>query len=109
MKIIFTLLRKLLSMVIRRSSKPLPTATEKLPQLSEESKADYENKSMFPLKERKLIRGFQAHITAGLGGAADYVADHIPLYAPFDGVIQTYFEVGGGNWLRLTRSNGDKL
>ena len=66
-------------------------------------------KKMFPLKKRFLIRGFQAHIQAGLGGAADYVADYDPIYAPFDGKLETYAGVQGGNWLRLIRDNGDKL
>ena len=64
---------------------------------------------MFPLKYKQLIRGCQAHIDAGLGGAADYVANYVNLYAPFDSKIETYFGPQGGNWLRLTRSNGDKL
>jgi hypothetical protein len=64
---------------------------------------------MFPLKNRKLIRGFQAHIKAGLDGAADYVADKDILYAPFNGRIETYWGKQGGNWLRLIRDNGDKL
>lgn len=64
---------------------------------------------MFPLKQRKLIRGFQAHIQAGLGGATDYVADHVTLYAPFAGRIEVYKGVQGGNWLRLIRDNGDKI
>lgn len=63
----------------------------------------------FPLKQRTLIRGFQAHVNAGLGGAADYVAQYVPLYAPFDGTIETYFGQQGGNWSRLIRSNGDKI
>lgn len=65
---------------------------------------------MFPLRERKLIRGCQAHINAGLSCAADYRANYVTLYAPFKGKIETYFEKGGGNWTRLTRAdNGDKI
>ena len=64
---------------------------------------------MFPLKARKLIRGFQAHINAGLGGAGDYVADKTPLFAPFSGKLETYYGNEGGNWARLTRANGDKI
>lgn len=65
---------------------------------------------MFPLSKRKLIRGCQAHKNAGLGCAADYEADHVPLFAPFDGTVQTYSETGGGKWLRLIRAdNGDKI
>lgn len=64
---------------------------------------------MFPLKSRKLIRGYQAHIKAGLGGGADYVASYVALYAPFAGKIETFYGKEGGNWIRLIRSNGDKL
>ena len=64
---------------------------------------------MFPLKTRKLIRGFQAHIKAGLGGAADYEAKFVPLYAPFDGTVSVYSGVQGGKWARLTRENGDQI
>lgn len=64
---------------------------------------------MFPLSKRKLIRGAAAHIAAGLGAGADYVSDHVPLYAPFKGKVETYFGPQGGNWLRLTRINGDAL
>ena len=64
---------------------------------------------MFPLKSRKVIRGFQAHINAGLGGGTDYVADYITDYVPFDGVIKNYWGPQGGNWCRLTRSHGDKI
>jgi murein DD-endopeptidase MepM/ murein hydrolase activator NlpD len=64
---------------------------------------------MFPLKERKLIRGFQAHIKAGLGSAADYVADKDTLYAPFSGRIETYWGKEGGNWSRQLCENGDRI
>jgi hypothetical protein len=64
---------------------------------------------MFPLRKRQLIRGCQAHINAGLGCAADYEANYIPFYIPFDGVVTTYWGDEGGNWLRLTRPNGDKI
>jgi len=64
---------------------------------------------MFPLTQRILIRGCEAHIKAGLGCAADYVADYVPLYAPFDGVAIAWSGVQGGNWLNLTRPNGDVI
>lgn len=64
---------------------------------------------MFPLKQRKLIRGFQAHINAGLGGGADYVADYVPLLIPFDGIADLYWGKEGGNWLRIRRTNGDAI
>lgn len=64
---------------------------------------------MFPLRKRKLIRGIQAHINAGLEGAADYVANKDELFLPFDGIVKRYYGKQGGNWLRLTRANGDKI
>ena len=65
---------------------------------------------MFPLKQRKLIRGAAAHIAAGLGAGADYVAAAgTPLYAPFDGTISTSWGNQGGNWSKLTRPNGDRI
>jgi hypothetical protein len=64
---------------------------------------------MFPLKQRTLIRGAAAHVKAGLGIAADYVADYVPFVIPFDGKVETYFGPEGGNWLRLIRPNGDKI
>jgi hypothetical protein len=64
---------------------------------------------MFPLKKRELIRGFQAHVKAGLGGAADYKANYEDLFLPFDGQVETYYGKQGGNWLRLIRDNGDRI
>lgn len=64
---------------------------------------------MFPLSKRKLIRGAAAHIKAGLGAGADYVADHIPFAIPFSGKVETYYGRQGGNWLRLIRPNGDRI
>lgn len=64
---------------------------------------------MFPLKKRQLIRGANAHVKAGLGIGADYVANYDMFYIPFDGVVETYYGKEGGNWLRLTRPNGDKI
>tara|TARA_R110000868_G_C10972640_1_gene770716 strand:- start:37303 stop:37884 length:582 start_codon:yes stop_codon:yes gene_type:complete len=65
---------------------------------------------MFPLEKRKIIRGAAAHVAAGLGVGGDWVASTgTPLYAPFDGVLETYFGNQGGNWARLTRSNGDRI
>lgn len=56
---------------------------------------------MFPLKEKKVIRGCKAHINASLGCATDYVADYVELYSPCDGTVETYKGTQGGNWLRL--------
>ena len=66
---------------------------------------------MFPLLNRKIIRGCEAHIEAGLGCATDYVADHVPLYSPFDGMAGAWGgeDFQGGNWLNLVRSNGDVI
>jgi hypothetical protein len=64
---------------------------------------------MFPLQKRILIRGAAAHVKAGLGIAADYVADYMPFSIPFSGKVETYYGIEGGNWLRLTRPNGDKI
>jgi murein DD-endopeptidase MepM/ murein hydrolase activator NlpD len=64
---------------------------------------------MFPLKQRTLIRGAAAHVKAGLGIAADYVAINIPFVIPFDGRVETYWGTEGGNWLRLIRPNGDRI
>jgi len=64
---------------------------------------------MFPLKERKLIRGCEAHINAGLGCATDYEAIYQPLFAPFKGKVKHWSGRQGGNWLTLIRPNGDRL
>lgn len=67
------------------------------------------NEIMFPLKQRKLIRGCQAHINAGLGCGIDWVAVYVDLFSPFDGVIETFYGKQGGNWIRLIRPNGDRI
>lgn len=68
---------------------------------------------MFPLKLHKLVPGWRAtalgHVLAGLGKGADYIAHYVPLYAPFDGTILVFNEWSGGNWIRVTRSNGDQI
>ena len=66
---------------------------------------------MFPLKERRLIRGCQAHIDAGLSCATDYRAKYVSLYAPFDGKLHAPYPEGGqgGKWLCLLRDNGDHI
>lgn len=60
----------------------------------------------FPLEYRELIRGFKAHQIAGLDGAADYVADYKPLYAPVSGKVDAFSGVQGGNWLRIRTKDG---
>jgi len=78
---------------------------------------------MFPLRKRIVIRGCQAHINAGLGCATDYKTQGIwigdlpfwskkKLRAPFSGSVLALpddYDPRGGKWLRLTRSNGDKI
>ncbi len=64
---------------------------------------------MFPLRNRTLIRGCQAHINTGLSCAADYVANYETFLIPFDGKVETYWGSQGGNWLRLIRPNGDRI
>lgn len=64
---------------------------------------------MFPLRQRKLIRGCQAHINAGLGCGADYHAHYVYLYAPKSGRLTGYWGYQGGNWARLTLENGDVI
>lgn len=67
---------------------------------------------MFPLTNRKLIRGAAEHVKAGLAVAADYVAvTGTPYYAPFTGTLSVPYGPNGqgGIWLRLTRPNGDKI
>lgn len=64
---------------------------------------------MFPLTQRKLIRGCFEHKRSGLGCAADYKANRDNLYLPFTGKVEVYSGYEGGNWLRVTRDNGDKI
>lgn len=64
---------------------------------------------MFPLSKRKLIRGAMAHIKAGLGAGADYEAVYTGFKIPFDGIAKKYHGTEGGNWLRVTRPNGDQI
>ena len=64
---------------------------------------------MFPIERRKLIRGCEAHKRAGLGCAGDYVAYYVLLFAPFKGAVKSWWGWQGGQWLTLTRDNGDKI
>ena len=65
---------------------------------------------MFPLKVRQLIRGCQAHINAGLGCGSDHTAAlNTDLFAPFDGTLERFSGVQGGNWVRIIRPNGDRI
>lgn len=61
---------------------------------------------VFPLREKSLIRGFDAHRSAGLGGAADYKATFVPLYSPVEGTVLLFEDVRGGNWIRVTDTEG---
>ena len=59
--------------------------------------------TIFPLKEKILIRGFAEHVAAGLGGAADYKAVYVPVFSSFDGLVYWFNEPGGGTWLGIIR------
>ena len=61
---------------------------------------------IFPLSQRKIIRGFQAHIDAGMGGAVDYRADHDGLRSPKNGSITSYWGSEGGNWISIKFDDG---
>lgn len=61
---------------------------------------------IFPLFRRKLIRGAEEHLKAGLGVACDYTANHEDVFAPFSGVPYTFKEPKGGNWLGIKREDG---
>ena|SRR3990167_175179 len=62
---------------------------------------------MFTIENRKIIRGFKAHIAAGLGGAADYRADYEPIFAPFDFFVsKIYTGNEGGKWLWIEDDKG---
>ena len=64
---------------------------------------------IFPLLQRKIIRGVKEHVAQGLHPAVDYEAHYEPLRMPCEGVISTFQEPEGGNWLQITRDNGDVL
>lgn len=61
---------------------------------------------IFPLLERFVNRGCAEHQAAGLGCAVDYRANYVPLFSPVDGVVFLFNESGGGNWIRVTDSDG---
>ncbi len=66
---------------------------------------------MFPLLKRK-IGGYKFGQPTFYGTkhtGTDYEASYVNYYAPFDGTIQTGFGYEGGNFLTLTRANGDQL
>ncbi len=61
----------------------------------------------FPLRNKKLIRGCKAHVSAGLGCGSDYQAKYEVLVMPFRGKVhQKFYEVGGGNWLGILDPDG---
>lgn len=64
---------------------------------------------IFPLLKRKLILSYQGHIQQGRSGACDYKANYEALYAPTDGKLIKFDDKGGGQWLRLTLENGDRV
>jgi len=62
---------------------------------------------MFTIENRKLIRGFKAHITTGLGGAADYQADYEDIISPVEGIVRNIYTGNeGGKWLHITDEQG---
>lgn len=66
---------------------------------------------MFPLSQRKLIRGAAAHIAAGLSSGADYVASTgTPLYASSAGnLTRQYSGDQGGKWLWFSDKDGNSI
>lgn len=62
---------------------------------------------MFPLKHRHLINSAAQHIKDGKGMGADYEADYVELFAPFNGICEWKWGVEGGWWWKLYRDNGD--
>ena len=62
---------------------------------------------MFTIENRKLIRGFKAHIAAGLGGAVDYQADYEDIISPIKGIVRNIYTGNeGGKWLHITDEQG---
>lgn len=62
---------------------------------------------MWTAQSRQLIRGSQAHIAAGLGAGADYIARYEELKIWFEGFVEkTYRGVQGGNWLWIKDKQG---
>jgi murein DD-endopeptidase MepM/ murein hydrolase activator NlpD len=64
---------------------------------------------MFPLKIRKLTYSAQYHIEHGKGIGADYDANYVELYAPFNGNCSLNWGPEGGWWWKVTRENGDRI
>ncbi len=62
---------------------------------------------LFPLLQRKLIRGCKEHVAAKLSCAADYISDvGTPIYAPCSGTIYHFQEKKGGLWIGIRRDDG---
>lgn len=61
---------------------------------------------IFPLKSRTVIRGCAEHKAAGLECATDYVADHVPVYAPVSGKVEWFDGIQGGTWIRIIDAEG---
>lgn len=69
---------------------------------------------MFPLTQRKVIRGAAAHVKAGLGVGTDYVAYFVPIFMPKDGTMYVpypwRFDLGqGGRWIGIKLKDGTKI
>lgn len=68
---------------------------------------------MFPLAQRKFVHYYWStaagHIARGLGIACDWEAVYTELWCPFKGTLYAFQSYDGGNWLRVTRPNGDRI
>lgn len=63
-------------------------------------------KITFPLSHKELTLTFDQHIRSGRGGACDFRANYEPGCAPVSGIVFLFHEDGGGDWMRITDSDG---
>ncbi len=66
---------------------------------------------MFPLIDR-VQQGYKFMQPTFYGvkhKGTDYKAHYDSFYIPFPGMVSTFNDLGGGNWIRLVRTNGDVL
>lgn len=62
---------------------------------------------MWTIENRKLIRGAKEHIAAGLGAAADYVANYEEIASPVEGIVEKQYTGNqGGMWLWIKDNEG---
>lgn len=69
---------------------------------------------MFPIKKKILTHDSAWHLKMGEGMGADYEAEYVDLFMPFDGQISAPYPwppyIGtGGYWLACTKADGDKI